>query len=82
MSQVALLSAEDVAAMLGMSKDWVYSECRAGRIPHIKMGRYTRFRREAIEDWIRGREIGTTLRPVSPEQFQATFGDLPTDGEG
>ena len=53
-----LLDAEAVAAMLGMTKDWVYAEARADRIPHIKLGRCTRFRREAIEDWIRDRERG------------------------
>jgi excisionase family DNA binding protein len=53
-----ILDAQAVADMLGMSKDWVYAEARADRIPHVKMGRYTRFRREAIEDWIREHERG------------------------
>ena len=53
-----LLEAEDVAAMLGMSKDWIYNEVRADRIPHVKLGRYVRFRPEAIEDWIRECERG------------------------
>ncbi len=57
-----LLHAEDVAVMLGMTKDWVYAEARADRIPHIKLGRFTRFRREAIEDWIRARERGKIAR--------------------
>ncbi len=45
-----------------MGKDWIYAEARADRIPHIKLGRYTRFRREAIEDWIRERERGKIAR--------------------
>jgi excisionase family DNA binding protein len=53
-----LLVAEDVAAMLGMTKDWVYEQARKDAIPHIKLGRYTRFRRKSIEDWIRERERG------------------------
>jgi excisionase family DNA binding protein len=53
-----LLDAEAVAEMVGMSKDWIYAEARADRIPHVKLGRYTRFRREAIEDWIRQQERG------------------------
>lgn len=53
-----LLDADAVALMLGMSKDWIYSEVRAGRIPHVKLGRYVRFRRDAIEDWIRESERG------------------------
>jgi excisionase family DNA binding protein len=55
---MSLLDAEAVASMLGMGRDWVYAEARADRIPHIKMGRYTRFRREAVEDWIRQQERG------------------------
>lgn len=61
-----LLSADDVAAMLGMGKDWVYAEVRANRIPHVKLGRYVRFRAESIEEWIAGLEratmSGTTKR--------------------
>ena len=57
-----LLDAEAIAEMLGMTKDWVYAEARADRIPHIKLGRFTRFRREAIEDWIRDRERGKITR--------------------
>jgi excisionase family DNA binding protein len=53
-----LLDAEAVAEMVGMSRDWIYAEARAGRIPHVKLGRYTRFRREAVEDWIRQQERG------------------------
>jgi excisionase family DNA binding protein len=59
-----LLDAEAVAQMVGMSKDWIYAEARADRIPHVKLGRYTRFRREAIEDWIRHQERGK-IAPTS-----------------
>jgi excisionase family DNA binding protein len=52
----SLLSAEDVAALIGMTKDWIYAETRAGRIPHVKLGRYYRYRRESIETWLRGIE--------------------------
>lgn len=49
----ALLSAGDVAEMMGMTKEWVYAETRAGRIPHVQLGRYYRYRAESIEAWIR-----------------------------
>jgi len=58
-----LIEADDVADMLGMSRDWVYAEVRADRIPHVKLGRYVRFRAEAIEDWILERERGK-IRPT------------------
>lgn len=51
-AETALLSAGDVAEMMGMTKDWVYAETRAGRIPHVQLGRYYRYRVESIEAWI------------------------------
>lgn len=51
-----LLTAEEVAAMLGMGVDWVWEQARRGRIPHVKLGRFRRFRREAIEQWLREQE--------------------------
>jgi len=56
-----LLTAEQVAAMLGMSCDWIYAETRAGRIPHVKLGRYRRYRAEAIEHWIAELEAGGSV---------------------
>jgi excisionase family DNA binding protein len=53
-----LLEAEDVAEYLGMRTDWVYREVRAGRLPHIRLGRAVRFRRESIEAWLESRERG------------------------
>ncbi len=47
-----LLDAEQVAAMLGMTSAWVYEQSRKGRIPTITLGRYRRYRRAAIEDWL------------------------------
>lgn len=35
-----------------MRTDWVYREVRAGRLPHIRLGRAVRFRRESIEAWL------------------------------
>jgi excisionase family DNA binding protein len=38
-SGARLLEAEEVARYLGMRTDWVYREVRAGRLPHIRLGR-------------------------------------------
>jgi hypothetical protein len=32
----------------------VYEQSRRGRIPTVTLGRYRRYRREAIDDWLRG----------------------------
>ena len=48
----SLLTASDVAKLLGVPKSWVYEQSRLGRIPTVTLGRYRRYRREAIEVWL------------------------------
>ena len=48
-----LLTAREVADRLGVTTAWVWAQTRAGRIPHVQLGRYRRFREEAIEEWVR-----------------------------
>jgi excisionase family DNA binding protein len=57
MERHALLTAEQVAEMLGVRPGWVYAESRAHRIPTVHLGRYVRYRQEAIEEWIVSREV-------------------------
>jgi excisionase family DNA binding protein len=47
-----LLTARDVANMLGVTTDWVYAQSRRRRIPTITLGRYRRYRRRAILEWL------------------------------
>ena len=47
-----LLTVDDVAERLGGTKDWVWAQARAGRIPHVQLGRYRRFREEALDEWL------------------------------
>jgi excisionase family DNA binding protein len=47
-----LLTASDVAKLLGVPTSWVYEQSRTGRIPTVTLGRYRRYRREAIEAWL------------------------------
>lgn len=54
-----LLTAEEVACLLRVTKGWVYAAARAGRIPHVRLGRYIRYRAEAIERWITELERGS-----------------------
>src|SRR4029077_9252576 len=47
-----LLTADEVAALLQVTKAWVYAQTRARRIPHVPLGRYVRYRRSAVLQWI------------------------------
>jgi len=53
-----LLTPEELAVRLGMTKAWVYARSRewektAGKrgIPTVKLGRYYRYREDAIAEW-------------------------------
>jgi len=48
----SLLTAAEVAELLGVPTSWVYQQSRAGHIPTVTLGRYRRYRREAIEQWL------------------------------
>ena len=52
-----LLTADDVAAMLKVSKSWVYEHtrlrgARGSGLPFIKVGRLVRYRRSDVEAWL------------------------------
>lgn len=47
-----VLTAGEVAEMLRVTPAWVYAETRRGRIPHVRLGRYVRYRREALLRWM------------------------------
>jgi excisionase family DNA binding protein len=51
-----VITADEVAALLRMTPAWVYAETRRGGIPHMRLGRYVRYRRSAIEAWMSGLE--------------------------
>ncbi len=57
-ARAGLFTADDVASLLQVPRSWGYAEARAGRIPHVTVGRYRRFRRETIEAWIEAAERG------------------------
>lgn len=47
-----LLTANEVAARLGVLPSWVSKAARANRIPYVRVGRYRRFRWPDIEAWL------------------------------
>jgi excisionase family DNA binding protein len=57
----ALLTADDVALVLGVPRAFVYTLARRGELPTVRVGeRYVRFRDQTVQDWIAGQE---TCRP-------------------
>ena len=58
-----LLTVEDVAALLKVSKSWVYEHTRSRgaprseRLPHIKIGKYVRFEAHAVRAFLGRKSI-------------------------
>jgi excisionase family DNA binding protein len=53
-----LLTVDDVAALLKVSRSWVYEHTRtrgtprSDRLPHVKIGKYVRFDRQQVRAFI------------------------------
>jgi excisionase family DNA binding protein len=61
-----LLTVDDVAALLKVSKSWVYEHTRsrnvprAEQLPHVKVGKYVRFERRALHAFLETRRCRTS----------------------
>ncbi len=69
-----LLTADEVARVLRVTRAWVYTETRARRIPHVRLGRYVRYRRSAVEAWVAELEAAST-GPHAPRPLRRVPSD-------
>ncbi len=53
-----LLEAKTLADEWHVPETWIYAAARDGRLPHVKLGRYVRFRRSAVEEYLLEQERG------------------------
>jgi excisionase family DNA binding protein len=56
-----LLLAAEVAELLTVKESWVREATREGRLPHLRLGRYRRYRRQDIERWLEAQHAGGGL---------------------
>ncbi len=57
-----LLTVEDVATLLHVSPTWVYKRVRrhaVNRLPHLKLGKYVRFRRQDVAHYLETLEVAS-----------------------
>jgi excisionase family DNA binding protein len=57
-----LLDSGQAAAILNVPQSWIAAEARAGRIPHVRLGRYVRFNRDELIAWCDGRSVGPRIK--------------------
>lgn len=73
MSADRLLTAEEVAELLAVPERWVREHTRGGLIPHVRLGRYVRYRREAVLAWLDEQEHdGAAWRKHKPVRGTGT----------
>jgi excisionase family DNA binding protein len=65
-----LLVAAEVAELLAVKESWVREWTRDGRLPHLRLGRYRRYRRQDIERWLEEQRAGGGLAFPRKKSFQ------------
>jgi excisionase family DNA binding protein len=63
-----LLTADDVADLMRVTRAWVYAETRREALPHLRLGRYVRYRRSAIDAWMITVERGPGSPAARPDR--------------
>ena len=67
-----LLTADEVAELLAVPVSWVREATREGRLPHLRLGRYRRYDREAIEAWLAEQRGGPPVTRPRVDNRQET----------
>lgn len=53
-----LLNAAEASELLAVPESWVRQETRAGRLPHVALGRYRRYDADELRAWVGSRRRG------------------------
>ena len=65
-----LLTPDEIADLLGVQKSTIYQWTHQGFIPHVKLGRFVRFREKTVMEWIDKREnAGRTTNKIGAEHL-------------
>lgn len=67
------MTADEVARLLGVPASWVYEQSRLGRIPTVTLGRYRRYRLQAIQAWLE--ELEAVDAPASLARRRSRAGN-------
>lgn len=53
-----LLTAGEIAELLGVPERWVREHTRSGAVPHVQLGRYVRYDRGDVVAWVESLKTG------------------------
>ncbi len=66
MSDIQYFSVKGVADYLGVQLSTIYNWTHLGYIPHVKVGKLLRFRKDSIDEWLKRQERrGRSKRMIS-----------------
>ena len=58
-----IFDVEGLAQYLKVKKQWVYEKVHNSGIPYYKVGKYPRFRKSKIDEWLQKMEKGNGKKP-------------------
>lgn len=56
------LTISEVAEKMKVSPSWIYKKCKAGIMPHVRIGGMLRFVEKDVEVWIAGHKVKGCLK--------------------
>ena len=56
------LTINDVADKLSVSPSWIYKKCKAGIMPHVRIGGMLRFVEKDLDAWIAAHKVKGCLK--------------------
>src|SRR3982751_3831164 len=67
----SIMTARQVAELLGVHENWVYDQAASGGLPSYKIGGARRFDRDELRDWIAEHRQTETARQAPRRQNHA-----------
>lgn len=61
------LSVEEIAEYLGVSKDAVYTWVSSKCLPGHRIGRFWKFKRDEVDEWVRTGQAAVTTSADGPD---------------
>lgn len=58
-----IMDVDELSVMLKVQPSWVYKQIQFKSIPHFHAGKYPRFKRHEIDEWIQEQSIPCTTAP-------------------
>src|SRR2546425_1029826 len=77
-----LLDANEVAALLNVPVRWVRDATRAGKLPHVRLGRYRRYDSYDVLAWVEVQKAGGVAMSFRKHAPRARNGAVQVPGGG